>query len=319
MRRAATLAAFAAVAASTLTARAVRAQSLTTVRIAMTAADDATPLLYADKAGLFRRTGLSLEITAMRFGTVVAQAVIGGAADIGRSSTLPIVTGHAKGIPFTLIAPGGMYLAKAPGAGIVVPTDSPIRSAADLNGKTISVPGLKALSDIATEAWIDQHGGDSTSVRYVELPEATVLAALGDGRVVAAALENPFFADVLASGKARLLGDDVSALGAHLLQTAWFSTTGYASKNPDVIRHFAQVMRDAAVYTNGHHAETVDLLAAFAKLEPATIARMTRAEQAPFLDARDIQPLVDAAFRYKVIEKRFDASELISSLALRPR
>ncbi len=151
----------------------------------MTAADDATPLLYGEKAGLFRRAGLSLDITAMRFGTVFAQAVIGGAADIGRSSTLPLVTGFAKGIPFTLVAPGGMYLAKAPGAGIVVMSDSPIARAADLNGKTISVPGLKALSDIATEAWIDQHGGDSTSVRYVELPEAAVLGALADGRVVA--------------------------------------------------------------------------------------------------------------------------------------
>jgi NitT/TauT family transport system substrate-binding protein len=294
------------------------AQGTTTIRVAMTAADDATPLLYADKAGMFRRAGLTLEVTAMRSGTVVTQAVIGGAADIGRSSTLPLITAHAKGIPFTLIAPGGMYQASAPGAGIVVAVTSNVRSAADLNGKTVSVPGLKALSDIAFEAWIDKNGGDSTTIRYVELPDAAIVAGLTDGRIAAAALENPFFADALASGKARLLGDDVSALGSHLLQTVWFSTSDFATKNPDVIRRFAQVMRDAGNYTNTHHAETVEILAAFAKLEPETIAHMTRAAQAPFIDPRDIQPLIDAAFRYKVIEKRFDAAELISPLALKP-
>ena len=122
------------------------AQTPATVRIAMTAADDATPLLYADKTGLFKRAGLTLDVTAMRFGTIVAQAIAGDAADIGRSSTLPLVTAHAKGIPFTLIAPGGMYQASASGAGIVVASDSTVRSASDLNGKTVSVPGLKALS-----------------------------------------------------------------------------------------------------------------------------------------------------------------------------
>ena len=121
------------------------------------------------------------------------------------------------------------------------------------------------------------------------------------------------------SGKARLLGDDVSALGAHLLQTAWFTTTKYATANPDVIRRFAEVMRQAGVYTNVHHAETFDLLASFSKLEPETIAHMTRAQQAPFLDPKDIQPLVDAAYKYKVIDKRFNAAELISPLALKPR
>ena len=202
-----------------------------------------------------------------------AAALAGGAADIGRSSTLPLVTGHAKGIPFTVIAPGGMCQAKAPGAG-----------------------SSSRASDIATEAWIDAHGGDSTRVQYVELPDASVMAAL----------ENPF-------------GDDVSALGAHLPQTAWFCTGDYASKSPEVVRRFAQVLRDAGIHTNAHHAETVDLLAAFANMEPATIARMTRAEQAPYLDPRDIQPLIDAAYRYKVIDKRFDAAEIISPLALKSR
>jgi ABC-type nitrate/sulfonate/bicarbonate transport system substrate-binding protein len=95
------------------------------------------------------------------------------------------------------------------------------------------------------------------------------------------------------------------------LITGWFATTDYIQKNRSVVERFARIIGEAAAYTNRHHAETLDALAAFSGMDPANLAGMTRSVIADSLDKRDIQPLVDTAARYKVIDHSFDAQELI--------
>ena len=46
---------------------------------------------------------------------------------------------------------------------------------------------------------------------------------------------------------------------------------------------------------------------------------MNRAYVAPTVDPKDIQPVIDAAFRYGVIDKSLQADDLISGVALRAR
>jgi len=57
------------------------------------------------------------------------------------------------------------------------------------------------------------------------------------------------------------------------------------------------------------------LIAQYTKLDPAALAGMARIAFAERLDPRDIQPLIDACARYGVVDRRFDANELIG----RPR
>jgi hypothetical protein len=49
-------------------------------------------------------------------------------------------------------------------------------------------------------------------------------------------------------------------------------------------------------------------------MDPATIAGMSRTEFAPSLDVGLIQPLIDTAAKYKVIDQVFDAREFIARL-----
>jgi hypothetical protein len=78
------------------------------------------------------------------------------------------------------------------------------------------------------------------------------------------------------------------------------------------------VMHDAALYCNAHPADTAPLVAEFDKVDVAVVQRMVRVPFAPYLDPRMIQPLIDVAFKYKVIDRNFDAADLISPLALQP-
>jgi NitT/TauT family transport system substrate-binding protein len=197
--------------------------------------------------------------------------------------------------------------------------DSPIASAKDLNGKTLPTPSLRDIVETSSRAWIDANGGDSKTVHFVEMPSAAVLAALLDGRVAAATLSNPYFGNVAASGKVRLLSRPEDAIAKRFMITAWFATESYIEKNHDALARYVQTIQQSATYTNAHHAETVPVTAPFWGLEPSVLAGMTRSYVGSFVDVRDIQPVIDAALKYGIIDKALDAQQMISSVALRSR
>lgn len=297
------------------TARGALAQSapaLTPIHVASTANDDVTSVLYALQQDMFRKAGLDVTLSTLTSGSAISAAVAGGAIDIGRSSMMPLITARSKGIGFMLVAPSGLYQASAPVSGLLVPVSSPIRTAKDLEGKIVSCPALGDLDNLGLRNWIDTNGGNSKLVHFVEMPGSAVVLELSSGRVAAGTLQNPFMAQAIKGGTMRVLGYHISSIGARLMQSSWFTTNTYLGKNPAAVRTFAQVMQTASAYCNTHQAQTVELLASFTKMDPATIASMSRTFFAPSLDPALIQPLIDTAAKYKFIEAAFDARDFIA-------
>jgi NitT/TauT family transport system substrate-binding protein len=247
-----------------------------------------------------------------RSGAAVAAGVAGGSYGIGNSSLVSLISAHSRGLPFVLIAAGGLYRARNPTIGLLVKRDSPIRTAGDLNGKTIAVSSLNDLFTISTKAWVDKNGGDSSTLKQLELPVSVVGEALAGGRVDAGGVGSPDFEEAINSGKARLLAHMYDAIALEFLYTGWFTTTDFVEKNSRVVRAFADAMRESATYTNGHPHATVDSMAAFTGLEPAKVAKMHRVACGTVLDPRLIQPVVDTTAKYKVIPGSFDAKDLIA-------
>ena len=296
----------------------IHAQDSPLIRIAASTNDSTTSAIYAVKAGLFKKAGLNVELTGMNSGAAVAAAVAGGSVQIGAGSLMSLIVAHEKHVPFTLVANSAVMLSEVLYGALVVKKDSPIRSGRDLNGKTIATPSLKDFNAIAAMAWVDQNGGDSSTMKFVELSAPASLQGVIDGRIDTTIIATPVLTQGLEGGQIRVLGNAFDAIAKRYIYIGWFTTEDFANKNRDVIDRFARVMHDAAVYCNAHHAETADLIVEFAKMDPKVAAGMTRVMFAEYLTAPMIQPMIDAAAKYKLIEKRFDAQELISPYALKP-
>jgi len=71
------------------------------------------------------------------------------------------------------------------------------------------------------------------------------------------------------------------------------------------------VWAQAAAYVNAHHEEMEPPLAQFMSMPLDVLHKMTRGVYATAMTAADIQPVVDAAAKYQMIEKPFPAGELI--------
>jgi NitT/TauT family transport system substrate-binding protein len=289
---------------------------LTTIRVGATPIDSLAPVLYAMRTGMFEKAGLKIDLMTMGSGNAVSGAVAGGALDIGLSSLVAIIQGHLRGIPLTVVAPGGLWV-DSDSAGLVVPSSSPLRTARDFNGKTISTNALQSLDTVAMEAWVDQNGGDSKTLRFFELPALAAAAALEAGRIDGAILSNPAYAAALAGGKARTVAHIYDAVAKQFLLGVYFAMTSYVEKNHSAVEHFSRTVADAGAYARAHPDATIEDVAQITKLDKDLIAHMHRTRVGTVVTAADIQPVIDTSAKYKFTERAFPAGDLISDAAAR--
>jgi NitT/TauT family transport system substrate-binding protein len=201
---------------------------------------------------------------------------------------------------------------------LLVGKNSPLKTAADLNGKTIGLSSARGdLNAVATQAWVEQHGGDWSSIHVLEIPQPAMVAALDAGRIDAFTVQSPTTAIAMSSGKVRLLGRPYDAVARHFSIASWYGMSKWASENPQTLRAFEQAVGEASRYANTHWDEMLPIMASFSGVETSVLAAAARAPFTDHADPADFQPLIDLEVKYKVIDHGFDAKDFIAPSALK--
>jgi NitT/TauT family transport system substrate-binding protein len=292
------------------------AQSESPIAIAMIPSEIAAEAWYGEDGGFFKKAGLSpVTIVPLGNGPAIASAVAGGSADFGYSNVISLANAHAKGLNFTILAPANMHVSNAPVAGILaVKKNSTIKTAKDLNGKTIAVTGLGNIADISLRAWIDKNGGDSKSVKVLELKFSEMLPAIVNGRIDAGQLDT--VGDIYA-GKPddplRRIGNTFDAVSTSFAPSVWFTTLEIVKNKPALVKAFVSAMAETSAWANTHRKETAVILAKYTKKDLAAIEGLVRTTYGGKISPGMIQPNIDVAVKYGVLAKSFPASELITT------
>jgi NitT/TauT family transport system substrate-binding protein len=279
--------------------------------VSTSAIDGAIGLISAQRNGYFRKHGIEVE-HVINNGAASAAGVAGGSIALAASNVVTLIKAHLQGIPFQMVAPSSMYDSANPTQVLIVRNDAGIRTAADLNGKTIAVTAIGDLLSASTLAWVDQNGGTSSTVKLVEIPPTAEAAALAAGRVQAAALAEPFLSEALADGSVRVFGKIFDAIAPRFLQAAYFGTADYINANPDPVRRFATALLEGNAFANAHPDQTLPWLIEFAKIDPAVAKHARRERFGESLDPALIQVEIDALVRLKALPRGFDVREMIS-------
>ena len=296
-------------AAPAVAALPARSATPATVRIGVQPVESAGQTFYGKDLGWFDQAGIDVEITTLSNGGALVAAVISGALDIGLSAVGPVAQGYVKGLGVKIIAPAGMSLSTAPTDITMVALDSPIKTAADLNGKTIAVNGLGNVLMYATQDWIDKNGGNSKSVKWLELPFPAMGDALVAHRVDAATLAEPYIS--AAKSVARVLASPMDAIAPTIPATTWFANGTWLQTQPAVAAKTVDVLRRAAIWANGHPKESGAILARYTPIKPETIAAMTRSTFGVDIVPSQIQALIDAGVKYNDVDHTINANDLI--------
>jgi NitT/TauT family transport system substrate-binding protein len=299
--------------------RGAAAQStLIPLRVATIPSDFAAEVYFGKDMGFFANAGLDVQITPISSGSAIAAAVAGGGVDIGYSNALSVFVAHDKGIPLTLIAAANLYETQAASDGLIaVARNSPIKTAKDFNGKTIAVNALNSMPQLGTRNWIDKNGGDSSTVKFVEIPMTNMVPAVASGRVDASGSFDPTAdPDIGKPGdQFRLIAKGFDSVAPNFVSGVWFSTDDFVAKNPEAAKRFVAAMKVTAVWANAHHRESAIILAKYLSVPPDTYANALRADFATRITPDSIKPVIDLAAKYGAIKAAFDPRSVINPLA----
>jgi NitT/TauT family transport system substrate-binding protein len=290
-------------------ARPARAQATLTVTVGTL--PSSAEIWYAIDNGFFAQHHLDVQYQMQNSGAAGAAAMVGGSIDISESDTVTIIKAHDHGLPFVSLAPGLLDSVKAPTVAIVV-RDAALRLGRDFNGKTFSTNSLQNLGTLLADAWIDNNGGDSKTVKWVELPFPALSPALQRGTIDAFIAPEPFITTAVRDGGHAVVMDR-NPLAPVVLQGALIATRDWVASHRDAAQAFTAAILDANAWANKNRDAAAAILSKYSKIPVAAIEAATfRGEFALRMDPATIQPLIDGALKYGLIAKNFPAAEIIA-------
>jgi len=297
MKRSQALAGFAAASAAPFVPAVGRADDLP-LRMATINIDSTAQPYYAEDGGFFKAAGLKVDFQQFNNGQAIAAAVAGGALDIAVSNIVALTQAHARAVPFVIVAPGALYLSSDPTTLMMVPKGSAINSPRDLVGKTVACNGINGIPEYCIRAWVDKNGGDSTTMKFVEMNFAQMMDALGSARVDAASVTEPFITEAKSTGR---------AIGAPFDACA---SRDWAQANHEAIKRFQSANAQTATWANHNQDKTAAILIKYTKLPEATVRTMRRAVFAEKWNVAEAQPLVELTSKYGNVP-RFAIEEML--------
>ncbi|GCL71831.1 aliphatic sulfonate ABC transporter substrate-binding protein [Paenibacillus naphthalenovorans] len=212
---------------------------------------------------VLRRTGI-LEGILQEHGAAVAwvdyedgagtpQKLAAGEIDFGGTGATPPLTGQASGIDLVYVA----ISEPRPASGaLVVRTDSPVNSIADLKGRRVALAeGSWQTSFLITA--LDQHGLAYKDIERINLSRG------GDDALVAGEVEawignDPQLAALQRDGAVRTLLP-VAPFISH--RSVWFASRDFATNRPEILDAVVSALQRSDAWVREHHREAAEIFA----------------------------------------------------------
>jgi len=193
------------------------------------------------RGGIFKKHGLTLDILYTQAGPEAIQSVISGSVDVATGSGAAAGIGtFAKGAPIRII---GSEMIGSPDLYWYVVPNSPVKSVADFNGKTVGFSQTGSSSHTGLLELIKQFKLDVKPVALGGM-QATMTQTM-TGQVDIGWGAAPFGLDAVADGKIRIVarGSDVTVLGDRTARVNITSIT-VLEKRKDAIDRFLKAYRE---------------------------------------------------------------------------
>jgi NitT/TauT family transport system substrate-binding protein len=271
------------------------------------------------RAGIFKKHGLTLELLYTQGGGETMQAVISGSVDIGiAAGTAGAMGAFAKGAPVRILGAGttgtsDLYW--------YVPANSPIKSFKDLDGKTAGYSTNGASTHTTLLALI-KHFGVSAKPIGSGAAAVTLTQAMS-GQIDVGWASPPFGIRELDEGKIRIIarGSDAPSTRDQTVRAHIVNANALAQRK-DVFVRFMQAYRESYefLYSN---PEGVKLYAQYGKVSEALAARI----RDEFLPKEALQPdrlsgieaVTQDAITFKVLSAPLSKEQLAEFVQIPPR
>ena len=216
-----------------------------------------SPVDIGMEEGIFQKHGIEAKSSQLDSAAKVHQTLATGDIDVALASG-PDMAFIAKGSPAKTVA----AMASQPSMlSVVVAADSPIKTAADLRAKKISVTSTGSLTYWLAHEFARKEGWGFDGVEVMALGAQTAqLAALKTHQTDAMVMDLTAAYRLEEAKEGRIIlafGDIVPNFHMHVIH----ATNAILAKNPDLVRRFLAGWFETIAYMRSHRAETVQIVA----------------------------------------------------------
>jgi NitT/TauT family transport system substrate-binding protein len=273
---------------------------------------DVAPIYLGKQKGFFSKHNIDLTLQTSQGGAAVVTSVVSGQAQFGFSNVTSLILAKSRNLPLKMVSNGvaSTGVAGKDFGAVVVKNDSPIKRAADLAGKTVSVNSLKNIGDTTVRASVRHDGGDAKAVKFVELAFPDAPPALQAGRVDAVFVVEPFLTTALAQG-ARVVAWNYVDPAPDLTVASYFTSTQVMSQNPDLVKRFQTAMNESLQYASDHPDEVRTILSSYTQIGADVAARITLPKWPQQINDDSVKTLAELAVSDGLVDKAPDLNELL--------
>jgi NitT/TauT family transport system substrate-binding protein len=270
-----------------------------------------------DKAGIFKKHGIALEVVYTSGSGETLQPVVSGSVDLGIAvGTLGAIAAYAKGAPVRIVA------AEATGAADYwyVKASSPIKTLKDTDGKTLAFSTQGSSTHSMVLAFVKEFGLKARP-QATGNPSATLTAVMTDQVDVGWAAP-PFGLKEIDEGKIRLVAKatDASIVRGQTIRVI-VANAQALEKRKDVLARFMQAYREAIDYMYSDNPQVIKDYAEFNRItEP--MARRVRDEFFPkelmqTAEIKGLDTLLPEAVELKYIPAPLNQQQLGELIAIK--
>ena len=274
---------------------------------------DVAPIYLGKEKGFFSKRGMELTLETGQGGAAIVPGVVSGQFQFGFSNVTSLLIAQSRGLPLKVVANGVASTGKdkADYSGIVTKDDA-IKTAADLEGKQVSVNTLKNIGDSTIRASVRKAGGDPSSIKFVELAFPDMPAALEAGRVDAVWVVEPFLSATLAAG-GHLVASNYVDTAPDLTVALYFTSQQLIKDDPDLVSKFTDAMTESLAYADAHPDEARQVLTSYTQIDKAVIQKLILPKWPAEINRASVDTLATLAVQDGLVTKQPDVAALLPS------
>jgi NitT/TauT family transport system substrate-binding protein len=207
------------------------------------------------EAGIFKRHGIDLDISAFAGDAKMVQGLTAGSIDVALGGS-PSFASIVKGAPMKAVA----VFSGAPNIiMLTVLKDSPLKTPSDLKGHTVSVSGAGSLTFWLTQQLSRRLGWGDDGIKITPLGASEAqIAALMTHQIDGTTTDSVTVEKFVESGNGRILvkfGD----FFPDFVSSCIYASTDLIDKKPDVLRAFLIGWFETIAYMNDHRPSVIDI------------------------------------------------------------
>ncbi|WP_345752073.1 ABC transporter substrate-binding protein [Microbacterium rhizophilus] len=282
------------------------------INVAVLPTANMAAVYLGQQEGFFEDEGLTLELTTVNGGAEMIAGLQSGSFDFVAVGYVPLFAAAAQGLPVALLAGNdtGGTSEDDDWQVVVAGADSPIQSAADLEGKTIGVNALKGVAEATIRASLREQGVDDTTVDFVEVPFPQVPTAVADGTIDAGFGTEPFVTAVLEGG-GRIVDYPSLTLGSAFPNGAWATSKAIADEQPETLEAFHRAISASLEFAQENPDAVRDILPTYTSITPELAAEIRLPLFTSELDREQLGTLADVSLEFGAIPSAVDLDALI--------